>query len=70
MTWSKQWQDWANFVLGAWIAISPWVLGYSPMTTATRNAVVSGLLVAGIALWALATRDLALAKWWRDRHSH
>jgi len=41
----KQWEDWTNWALGLWLCISPWVLLFSEDPTATRNAVLVGLLV-------------------------
>ena len=43
---STRWQDWANFSLGLWLAVSPWVLDYHGEEAATWNAVAVGLLLA------------------------
>lgn len=44
-----RWQDMVNIVLGLWLAISPWVLGYAETHTyATWNAIIAGLVIAGI----------------------
>ena len=41
-----RWQDIVNIVLGAWLAVSPWALGYSDThTLATWNAVIAGLVI-------------------------
>jgi hypothetical protein len=50
----KRWQDWTSFVLGLWLIASPFALGTSADQTSTWNAVVLGLIVLAIALWALA----------------
>lgn len=53
------WQEWANLVLGAWLVVSPWTLGFSALQAATVNAVIVGLIVAALAIWVLATdRDI------------
>jgi hypothetical protein len=57
------WQEWANVVLGIWLAISPWVLGFTALSAVMWNAVVVGLLVAVFALWAVAT-DKKIGGWW------
>src|SRR5688500_18989135 len=44
------WQEWANVLFGGWLIISPWVLGFSALST-----VVVGAVVAALALWALGT---------------
>lgn len=39
------WQDWLSWALGFWLLLSPWTLGYSDDTMATRNAVVIGFVL-------------------------
>jgi hypothetical protein len=46
MTAAARWQDWASFALGLWLAVSPWVLGYSHVEAATANAAFIGLALA------------------------
>lgn len=41
----KQWEDWCNWLLGIWLCISPWALEYDLEATATKTAVISGILV-------------------------
>lgn len=48
-----EWQDTANFVLGIWLAASPWILSFSADQTPTANAVVVGLIIAATAAGAL-----------------
>jgi hypothetical protein len=48
----RDWEEWINVVLGAWLLVSPWVLGFvSPIATA--NVVVVGLLVLALALYEI-----------------
>ncbi len=49
----NQIEEWSNAVLGVGLMISPWAWGYADETRATVNAVVSGVLVSGVAFWAL-----------------
>jgi hypothetical protein len=51
---SRHWEDWASFVVGLWLFISPWVLQYRE-TTAAQNAFVVGFLVMVTAMIALAS---------------
>lgn len=44
------WEEWVNVVLGVWLILSPWLLGFSAQGNATWNAVVVGLLVGALAL--------------------
>jgi hypothetical protein len=33
-----RWQDWTNVLLGCWLVVSPWQMGYALNETATTNA--------------------------------
>ena len=64
------WQDTANFILGAWLAASPWILGYATDSLPTQNAVVVGAIIAvaaAAALYAFRAWEewlsVALAAW-------
>jgi SPW repeat len=57
------WEEWGSVVLGVWLVISPWVLGFSANTNAMSNAIVVGIIVAVLALWALGT-DKDIGGWW------
>jgi len=57
------WEEWANVVLGVWLLISPWVLGFTALTAAMWNAVIIGIVVTVLALWALGT-DKDIGGWW------
>lgn len=47
----RVWEEWINVVLGAWLVVSPWVLGTSSM--ATLNFVIVGLVVLALALYEI-----------------
>jgi len=40
-------------VLGAWLVIAPWVLGFGSLAAAAWNHVIVGLLVLALAAWEL-----------------
>ena len=51
-----EWQEWMNLVLGLWVLVSPWVLGFTSQSTAMSAHVVVGLIVAalaGVKLWLI-----------------
>lgn len=48
----RHWQDVANAGLGAWLAASPWALGYQADTPATTSAVLAGLALLAVAVGA------------------
>jgi len=49
----KHWQDAVNAVLGAWLVLSPWAIGYAGETAAMVNVVVIGLGLIAAALGAM-----------------
>jgi hypothetical protein len=49
---TEAWQDAVNAVLGAWLVLSPWAIGYAGETAAMINAVVIGLGLIAAALGA------------------
>lgn len=59
----KAWEEWVNAVLGIWLIASPWVLAFSGLAAAAANAVIVGLIVTVLALWALGT-DKDIGGWW------
>ncbi len=48
-----EWEEWVSAAFGLWLAVSPWVLGYTATVPALWNHVVVGLAVAGMAGWSL-----------------
>lgn len=58
----RAWEEWTEVVLGAWLVMAPWVLGFSMLYQATLSTVVTGLVIVALALWALLT-DKDLRSW-------
>ena len=50
---SKRWQDQVILLLGVWLFISPWVLGYPTDATIAINAYVAGAVIAILAAFDL-----------------
>jgi hypothetical protein len=63
----KAWEEALNIILGICLLVSPWALGYSDQVRPTMNAVIVGLLVTALAVWAMLM-DTAVQKWWHERH--
>lgn len=59
----RRWQDWLNVVMGLWLVLAPWVLGYSTSATSVWNARIVGIIIILIALWAMATPDTLNIEW-------
>jgi uncharacterized membrane protein len=55
MTRMKHWQDVLSAILGVWMIVSVWVLGYQSETVPMANAVIVGVLLLGVALGAIFT---------------
>jgi hypothetical protein len=54
------WEEWLNLIVGIWVLVSPWAVGFAN-TTAAQITFVVGLLVAIIA---------AVELWMRHRPGH
>lgn len=44
--------DWLNALIGLWLIVAPFILGYTGVTVALWNDVVVGIVVAVLAGWA------------------
>lgn len=49
----KHWQDPVNGLLGAWLILSPWAVGFQGNTLAMANFVAVGALLLAVALGAI-----------------
>jgi len=58
-----KWQDWASFMLGLWLALSPWLAGYVEHEAATANAIVVGLALALCSHFECVACDEMPAEW-------
>jgi len=54
---NARWQDMVNFVLGAWLFISPWVLGFSDAGVIATSAWIFGIIIVLLALAAIFAYD-------------
>ena len=48
------WEEWVNVVVGAWLFISPFIVGFYGDNAATWNHMILGVLVVIDAIWAIA----------------
>jgi SPW repeat len=56
-----RWQDWGTLVVGIWLGVSPWVLGFSAEQAATWNA-----LILGVAMLVYSIVELSVPKAWEE----
>lgn len=51
------WEEWTDMVIGGWLAISPWALGFTAEAGGSRlaagNFLIAGLAVLVMAGWSL-----------------
>jgi hypothetical protein len=45
------WNHWAVIAIGAWLIISPWILGFSVLNLAAWNSVLAGGLLIVMMVW-------------------
>ena len=45
--------EWINVLLGIWLFISPWVLGFVGLTASAWTAWILGILIVAAAAWAI-----------------
>jgi uncharacterized membrane protein YfhO len=49
-----EWEEWVNLILGLWVLVSAWLLGFQANATAMHTHVIVGIIVAVLAaieLW-------------------
>jgi SPW repeat len=56
----RDWEEWINVVLGAWLAVSPWTLGIAS-TAARWNFLIVGTMVVALALYEIREIQAAAA---------
>ncbi|VTU32154.1 MULTISPECIES: SPW repeat protein [unclassified Variovorax] len=64
----RAWEEWSEGILGLWLIASPWVLDFSMQRDAMLAAVVTGIVIAALALWTLLTDKDYSAGWHRAAH--
>lgn len=53
------WLSWLSALLGLWLIVSPFVLGFSGLATPFWNSIIVGIIVAVLGVWnALVARRL------------
>jgi hypothetical protein len=50
----KKWEEWVESVLGLWMIVSPWIVRYTTVHSAKVDAVVAGIVILVLGLWAAA----------------
>ncbi|MFN3624043.1 MAG: SPW repeat protein [Hyphomicrobium sp.] len=50
----QAWEEWISALLGAWLIVSPWVLGFSGHVTAMYTHVLIGIATLVLAVWSMS----------------
>ena len=50
------WEEWLNLIVGLWVLVSPWVLGFQGTTAMTVHVVIGAAvaILAAIELWMMS----------------
>jgi hypothetical protein len=64
----KAWEEIINMLLGVWLVVSPFVLGFSNSTGIALHTVVVGILATAFAIWAMSNEQ-SFYKRWHSGHS-
>jgi SPW repeat len=65
----REWEEWLNCILGLWIAMSPWVLGFQHTGAMFVNLAI-GILIAYLAMLELWLTHYELPSGRRYERSH
>jgi len=49
----QTWEEWVTGLLGAWLVISPWFLGFSTTMAAMLTHLLVGIAVIVLAIWSI-----------------
>ncbi len=52
------WEEYTNLVLGLWLVVAPFALGFTNLVGPAYNQIIVGLLVGGIALAATLQKSM------------
>ena len=50
-------REWTGLVIGAWILISPWLLGFASLGLMKWSNVLAGLVLVLMSAWALFGKE-------------
>jgi len=52
-----RWVNYGQLILGFWILLAPWILGYASLSPALWSSVVSGVLISLLAFWSILNNE-------------
>jgi hypothetical protein len=48
----NRWLSWTNVLLGLWLIVAPFILGYTEITAALWNDIIVGIGIAALGTWS------------------
>lgn len=54
---NNKWVNYGQLILGLWILLAPWLLGFSFVTPALWSSIISGTLTAFLGLWSILNEN-------------
>lgn len=51
------WHGWIKLILGIWLIVSPWILGYWSVSAALWSQIVVGVLLILLSLWQIVGKE-------------
>ena len=57
MRFTRRWLVSVSLVAGAWLFLSPWILGYTGVAVAAWTSYVLGAAIVAAGLWALTAKE-------------
>jgi SPW repeat len=61
-----KWRNWLSAVLGAWLIVSPWVLGLDNQQQATSSTLIVGIIQVVVSVWAAISVSVQSWKTWQN----
>ncbi len=52
----QMWEEWVNLLIGIWLILAPFALGFTEQTLVMWNQIIVGVVVGGDAAWAMLER--------------
>jgi len=49
----QRWEEWINLIIGIWLIIAPFAIGFTTNPGAMWSHIIVGVLVGSDALWAI-----------------
>ena len=52
-----KWAQWLNALIGVWFIVSPWIMGFNQLSSATWFSVIAGAILLIVSFWAATQTD-------------